>query len=60
MKCYFCDLEARAVCRECGRASCKEHGTVTVNYGHVSAEFAFVCLDCQTAWHKPGIAIPSQ
>ncbi len=59
MKCFYCDQEAKAICDECGRASCKEHGMTTVHHAHVTAGFRFVCKDCLRASQKPSIEVPS-
>ena len=59
MKCFYCEQEARAVCGECGRASCKDHGTTTVHHSHVRAGFKFVCKDCLRAWNDPAIQAPT-
>jgi hypothetical protein len=60
MKRYYCDQEARAICRECGRASCKEHGTTTVHHRHVTTGFSFICNECSEAYRTPGAMTPTR
>jgi hypothetical protein len=68
VKCWFCENEARAACKACGRAVCRDHANIHDVFTQTKTDTstgytsyyqiygAIKCSECRVewTWQKPG------